>query len=273
MLGDLMQLLVKLGRAIARLARETPAPPPAPAQNRIDGEIDAALAAKRAEEETARAADELYEEAEATPLNISRPDPQPAKTAAPLAPEPLGVAFIPARNFTPSRPARVRLVVLHTTESPLRVGAARAVAGWFAGPGAPQASCHYAVDAEEVIRCVRDEDQAWSAPGANGDGLQVELCASAGWSSAEWSATDVQRLLERAAGLVAALCTRHDLPAEMVQVDGLLDGEAGITTHAAVSAAWHRSTHWDPGPSFPLESFIARVRELLGALDPQPIRR
>lgn len=158
-------------------------------------------------------------------------------------------AWLPARWFTPGRPGPVRLVVLHSTEG----GTARSVAGMFAS-GESRTSAHYVIDASETIACVREEDQAWGAPGANAAGVHVEICGWARWTSAEWQASGV---LPRVAHLVAGICARHGLPVERVDVAGLKSGARGITTHADVSQAFGQTDHTDPGPGFPLADVIA----------------
>jgi hypothetical protein len=40
----------------------------------------------------------------------------------------------------------------------------------------------------------------------------------------------------------------------------LVAGRRGITGHSEVSAAYGKSDHWDPGPGFPVERFLDRVR-------------
>jgi hypothetical protein len=40
----------------------------------------------------------------------------------------------------------------------------------------------------------------------------------------------------------------------------LLAGRRGITGHSEVSAAYGRTDHWDPGPGFPVDGFLDRVR-------------
>ena len=40
----------------------------------------------------------------------------------------------------------------------------------------------------------------------------------------------------------------------------LVAGRRGITGHVEVSRAFKRSDHWDPGPGFPIESFLDDVR-------------
>jgi N-acetyl-anhydromuramyl-L-alanine amidase AmpD len=176
--------------------------------------------------------------------------------AADTIPAPPAVPFIGARRYHPGRSAAVRLVVLHTTEGDLRTGAARAVASWFAGPQSPEASAHYVVDAGEVVQGVHEQDTAWAAPGANNDGIQVEMVGRAGWTAARWGESDARAMVERAGALVGEICRRHGLPVEMLTTEDVLAGRSGVTTHAAVSRAFKRSTHWDPGPGFPLDRLI-----------------
>lgn len=168
---------------------------------------------------------------------------------------------IKARNYTkPATPRRVSLVVIHSAEVPLRAGSARAVATYFAGPQAPKASAHYCVDPVDVIRCVDEHDVAWAAPGANNQGVHIELAGYARQTEAEWVSPAGEAELILAAGVVLSICERWQVPIEYVDVGGLIAGRAGVTTHDAVSKAWRRSDHWDPGPGFPIERFLGMVR-------------
>jgi N-acetyl-anhydromuramyl-L-alanine amidase AmpD len=170
------------------------------------------------------------------------------------------VIWIPARNYTPAWRSSVDLVVIHSTESPRRAGAARAVARWFAGSDAPMASAHYIVDDDQVIQCVSERNVAWAAPGANHNGVQIELVGYARHSAEQWLDGAV---LARASELVAKICKRWAIPVALVSSAELLDGQRGITTHASVSQAWHRSTHWDPGLGFPIGDVIRDARAVL----------
>jgi N-acetyl-anhydromuramyl-L-alanine amidase AmpD len=172
--------------------------------------------------------------------------------------------FIQARHFRPVFSARpVRLVVLHSAETPEKPGKAEAVANWFASPEAPEASAHYVVDAGATVQCVDERDVAWGAPGANHDGVHVELVGYARQSAEDWADTYSVAMLNRAAHLVAFLCDSHGLPPRALGAADLQAGARGITTHAAVSEAYRKSTHTDPGPSFPLASFVERVAEIM----------
>ncbi len=180
----------------------------------------------------------------------------------PAAVQATGTRFLQARNYTrvsAEAPRSISLVVLHSAEAPEKPGKALDVARWFAGGNAPQASAHFVVDAGEVVQCVREQDVAWGAPGANRNGLHVELVGFARQEIEDWADTYSAAMLERAAGLVAVLCARYGIPVQALDALDLVQRKRGITVHAAVSTAFHQSTHTDPGAAFPMDTFVARV--------------
>lgn len=169
-------------------------------------------------------------------------------------------SVVRAAGYRPTRSAKVRLVVLHTAECAETAKSAEAVAGYFASLKDRAASAHFCVDSDSIVQCVPLSGTAWAAPGANDDGVQIELAGYAGQGAAGWADAYSVAMLDRAATLVAQLCERYSLPVAYVDEAGLLAGLAGVTTHAAVSRAWRRSTHTDPGPTFPLAAFLDSVR-------------
>jgi len=195
------------------------------------------------------------------------------------------MSWIQARHYGPTWRKSVDLVVIHSTESPRRRGGARSIARWFGGvcicgtrfterdvrcqkckqrvAQPPAASAHYIVDNAEVIQCVSERNEAWAAPGANPQGIQIELVGYARHTAEQWRQGG---LLARTTTLVAAICKRWNIPVELVSSAELLAACRGITTHASVSQAWHRSTHWDPGPGFPIGEFLGAVRAASGML-------
>jgi N-acetyl-anhydromuramyl-L-alanine amidase AmpD len=175
--------------------------------------------------------------------------------------------FVPSPHVTPTDGRRIDLVVLHTMEVDEREGAALRCARWFQNPRA-RASAHYCVDSETIVQCVRDEDVAWHAPGANHDGLGIELAGRASQSRREWADAYSSALLARAAQLTAALCREHAIPAQWLWPADLRAGKRGLTTHASVSVAFRRSTHVDPGRAFPVERYLGLVRAHLGVDGP-----
>lgn len=162
-----------------------------------------------------------------------------------------------ARNDSGSRTARsIRLVVIHSAEGT----SARGVANFFAGSA--QASTQLAVDDKECWRMVPDLVIPWGAPGANSDGLHVEICGFARWERDEW--LKHEKMLRRSAWKVAKWCWQYGIPPRWLNDKQLANGTArGLTTHVQVAKVFKRSNHWDPGPNFPKALFVAWVKEYL----------
>ncbi len=181
--------------------------------------------------------------------------------APPAGPVPgLGpINFRQAVSFTRGRTAPIRLIVIHSAECAETATAAEALQAWAAGPTAPKASWHYAVDSDSITQSVRDEDTAWHAPGVNECAIGVELAGRASQTTEQWADPYSAAVLRRAAALFADLCRKHSIPVRFVDAAGLQRGEAGITTHAEVSRAFKRSTHTDPGRGFPLSDFLRMI--------------
>ena len=179
--------------------------------------------------------------------------------------------YVPAKMVTvPEAPRKVRLVVIHTMESPEGIGTARAVAEWFGGirGEAPRASAHYCIDNREVIQCVPETGIAAHAPGVNTVSIGVEHAGRASQGLSGWSDLYSQECLSLSAQLVADICRRHKIPVRRPSIEALHDDPActGIVGHYDVTCAFRRSTHTDPGPYFPWASYLAQVARTLAAL-------
>lgn len=168
-------------------------------------------------------------------------------------------AFVESPNKTTATGRAIDLVVMHTMEIAERPDAAQICAQWFATP-VSNVSAHYCVDAKRVIMCVREKDIAWHARGGNSDSIGVELAGYARQTGREWGDPYSSAVLARAATLVADVCRRRRIPVRWLVAGDILAGRRGITGHSEVSAAYGKSDHWDPGPGFPAEGFLDRVR-------------
>jgi N-acetyl-anhydromuramyl-L-alanine amidase AmpD len=184
------------------------------------------------------------------------------RAAAKQAPPPAlpSIPFVQARNYTPVGGRKIKLVVIHTMEAFEKPDTAENVATWLAGTSAPKASVHYCVDADSIVQCVKDGDVAWHAPGANSNGIGIEHAGYARQSAEDWADSYSEATLVRSAALTAKLCSVYGIPVQAVDADGLVRGESGITTHRAVSTAFKKSTHTDPGPHFPMDQYVSLVR-------------
>lgn len=158
----------------------------------------------------------------------------------------------PTTNRDSGRSKTLRLIVLHSTETP--ADTARAVAVAFQNP-ARRASAHWIIGTDATLSGVPEEDTAWAAPGANADGIQIEQCGYA--YSTDWTSGDGLTVLRATASVVAGIHTRHGIPLVHLTDAQLAAGASGIVTHAQVSAVYKMSDHTDPGPSYPIDQLIA----------------
>lgn len=175
------------------------------------------------------------------------------------------IPFVPAKNYTSvslSKPRNIKYIVLHTMEAPEKTTTAEAVANYFKNSGV-RASAHYCVDNNSIVQCVQCKDVAWAAPGANSTGIQIEMAGYAGQTSVQWDDEYSKALLENVAQLCAKiLVPKFHIPIQYVSFMELKGQKKGFTTHKNVSLAFKKSTHWDPGPNFPMAKLLARCREI-----------
>lgn len=175
-------------------------------------------------------------------------------------------SFVQARHYTPGGNLPPTRIVVHDEEYQDKPTAAEEIAAFFAGPNAPQASAHAAVDNNSIVGCVHEADTAWHAPPNKGS-LGIEHSGYSSQSADTWADPYNEAMLCLSAKLCADWCRRYDIPVVWLSVDDLLAGKRGITSHNNVSQAWHQSDHSDPGPNFP----VAHYLELVNAeLSPQP---
>lgn len=162
-----------------------------------------------------------------------------------------------------ARAARlVRYIVLHDTEGPTAVGAARYFATEASG-----GSSNLVVDDTECFRVLDDLVIPWGAPPLNTSGFHIEQAGYAAWTRTQWLTHEPT--IERAAFKAALRCERFKIPARVLNVAQLRADFAqhqpggGIVTHATVSAAFQESTHTDPGHGYPIDLFLQRLEHYL----------
>ena len=179
----------------------------------------------------------------------------------------MAIQFLQAKWYTPTTKRAIDLIVIHDMEYPERLDGAENVAKFFAG-GSTRASAHFCIDADSIVQCVKLMDVAWHAPGANHDGIGLEHAGYARQTAAEWADPYSEAMLKLSAALCADLCTKFNIPHAFVDAAGLRKGYRGFTTHHQISLAFKKSSHWDPGPNFPMAHFIDLVKAAAG---PAPI--
>lgn len=171
--------------------------------------------------------------------------------------------FVQAKHYTRTGGRRVDVIVIHTMEAAEGNSTAENVANYFAR-GTVVASAHYCIDNNSIVQCVREQDVAYHAPGANSNGIGLEHAGYARQSAGEWADAYSDQMLHRSAVLAADLAKRYNIPVAWLSPADLKAGKRGFTSHANVSAAYKKSTHTDPGPNFPVGKYLQYVQSNLG---------
>lgn len=205
-------------------------------------------------------------------------------TFAPPSPPYLGPAAHDSGPF--NKP--IRRLVIHSTVSACEPGMARRIAAYFRSEKAG-GSAHYVIDPGEVVQVVLDSVVAWHAP-PNPRTLGLEMCehparnwlrffggktlaevkaehadsTTVAFNPFRWMSPNYRRMYRLTADLAADLCLAYDLPPRWVGAKAMRKTPdiEGITTHAATSAAFRQSSHWDPGV-WPRRAFVRRVRKIV----------
>lgn len=171
-------------------------------------------------------------------------------------------------NYSELKRLSPSVIVLHCTDGCEGTTKDDDTAAMFAGELKKKRSAHYVVDADSVTRCVPDLMTAWHC-GHHGNaiGLGIELCGRASQTRAQWLDAFSLPTLSLAARLCADLCLAYEIPPSVANEVALRAGQPGITTHAYVAKAFPKDTdHTDPGPGFPLASFVAAVARAMQGL-------
>lgn len=175
-----------------------------------------------------------------------------------------------AKNYTKGpKNRKVRLIVIHTMESQEKPGTAKQVAKWFSGPTAPKSSAHFCVDNKDIVRVVEDDDIAWAAPGANSDGLHIEIAGSARQTKGQWRDEYTLACLDRAAEVAAKWCLKYKIPVRHLNLNQVVDGKTkGFIGHVDATRAFPhlKGDHTDPGKNFPWKLFLEKVTEAINKL-------
>ncbi len=155
--------------------------------------------------------------------------------------------FVQAKSSraVPDGKRHVRLIVIHSMEAPEKGDTAEEIAKFFQNPPKP-ASAHLCIDNNSIVQCVLDDHIAGGAPGANEDGIQLELAGYAKQTEAEWLDEYGLQLLDNAANAAAQFCLKFDIPVRRLTNEELVD---------------LKSKGWDPGPAFPWTFFLDKVEQ------------
>lgn len=174
--------------------------------------------------------------------------------------------FVRAASFSvPSTPRDVKWMVIHTIESPEDKNRAYNLGiNVFANPER-RASTHYGVDSDEVVQYVDDANIAWGAEGANQNGIHIEHAGYARQTPSDWNDAYSMAMLERSAELAANKARKYNIPIRKLSWQEMKAGERGFVGHVDVNRMRRNGNllpddHWDPGPNFPWDYYLGRVK-------------
>lgn len=181
------------------------------------------------------------------------------------------IPFKQARWFTALQPGRrIDLIVLHSMEAPEKGSTAANCAAYLASTSR-KASAHFCCDSDEIVRCVRDKDVAYGAPGANHNGLHIEMAGYARQTEADWRDKYSWAMLKIVARLVAVKCYYLHIPPVWLTPAQVAAGSRGITCHADITKAFKRKGgHTDPGKGFPVAAFMKLVAAVYKEFEAPP---
>lgn len=170
-----------------------------------------------------------------------------------------GIREHPSANQSSRAGARIRLAVIHTTES--ADDSYEAICDYLSRRGVA-ASSHYVVDCKRlptrkftnVSRLVAEDRKAWTALSANGISINYELIGRASRTRSQWLNL-YRSQLRTAAALVASDCIEYDLPVARAY--------PGVCGHGDLDRFGFPNSHTDPGAGFPWDVFLAEVQSFV----------
>jgi hypothetical protein len=163
-----------------------------------------------------------------------------------------------AKYRRPQAPHAISKIVIHDMEAPERATIAEDVARYFQTTTRP-ASVHECVDVDSYVTTADDMDSVAAAPGANHDSIHIEQPGYARQIRSEWLDVYGVQMINNCAERVAYFCKKYGVPVRWLSVEEVAAGKRGICDHDAISKAYKRGTHWDCGPHYPVDVFMAQV--------------
>ena len=166
---------------------------------------------------------------------------------------------IPSPNYSSRGGAAVRLIVIHTAEGARTI---EELGNFFKNPSSGVSS-HVGADdkAGTVGEYVKRGSKAWTAANANPVAVQIELCAFAKWSTAEWNKHPA--MLENCARWIAEEAKAFGIPITKLSSSQAQGSGRGVCTHNDLGS-WGGG-HWDPGGGFPMDKVLNMARSGSGA--------
>jgi hypothetical protein len=157
----------------------------------------------------------------------------------------------PSPNYSSRGGAAVRLICIHTAEGSRTI---ESLGSFFANPAAGVSSHTGADDkADTVGEFVRRDYKSWTAAEFNPVAVQIELCAFAAWSPAEWA--NHPNMLANCAAWIAEEAAAFGIPIVALSPGEAQGGGRGVCQHRDLGS--RGGNHSDCGNGFPFAQVLA----------------
>jgi len=176
-------------------------------------------------------------------------------------------------RFGGKKRRRSSLIVLHTTEGGEGLSGAEGLASLCTlpgdrvkkdGSGMFGSSYHYVVDTDRVIPIVPEDVIAFSASGANEDGIHIVIPGSASQTRAQWLDEITSAYIDQCVLMAVDISRRSGIPLVKRTVLEVQQHASGYIDHKIVSDAFGLTDHHDVGAEFPWDVFADRIRAMTG---------
>ena len=109
---------------------------------------------------------------------------------------------------------------------------------------------------------------AWTLRNGNPISENLEQCAWAGWTRAEWLARP--KLLDAAARWLARRSKATGVPLRLIGPNGVAARQSGVIEHDDYSKGTGDGSHWDCGPNYPWDVVLPLAQSYLNGNAPKP---
>ncbi|MFI6819713.1 N-acetylmuramoyl-L-alanine amidase [Micromonospora sp. NPDC050187] len=178
-----------------------------------------------------------------------------------------GIRFVAGRNDYTDRDGRKFGVAIHNTSN----DASAAGEASYATRRTDGVSAHFYVDDREVIQSIDTKHRTGHAGSSQGNdnAVSVEITGTNG-KSRQWWLNNVA--WDRLAQVLAVVCREYGIEPRRATVAEMKANPKvrAFYGHDDMRLAWGGTTHTDPGPNFPWDHLLAKVKQAMSKPKPAP---
>lgn len=172
--------------------------------------------------------------------------------------------WVPTRNHGPKFGSDIKYVVIHVAVCcGGKPRTAHNLAKYLnSGADGRRVSWHYNVDSTTIVQSLDERyiGRHTGASATNDRSLGIEMCVYMPSSEGGWKEGYTKQVFDKTAELTHDLCSRHNIPMLGLTASQLRSGDKGVISHNLSRVVYGGTTHVDPGPFFPWQEFMDKVR-------------